>query len=665
MSVNTTEALAYTPLVPSLSYLSILLPPLAIALSLLLHTIYNSATPTTAHAHVYRAKTAHARFLPALAKHAFSYPVLFLGLDLEELEKGKLDDGRLFGWMPNRWTVTSLWPRAYLEPLKPGEGVTGIRERLWAHLARFGVGKEEAEKVYTVTMPAYLGFEGINPLTVHYCYRVTRTAGRDLSAVVLEVHNTFGERHLYVLRCGVDEDDKVAAGFEHQWTFPRAFHVSPFNDRSGFYRVSLSDPLASSPCPSSSSSLPLNPSLSIRIIFLTSSHQKKIYAALSGPGVPLTSSTLLSALLYTPFALLLTTPRILYQAMKLHYSKKLDVFPRPEPHVEGVVGDGEDENPVEKGGVGGGVGWQGVGGTEEEARRRVVRFLENRIGEMGREGRNVRVELRATDPAQPVLVFSSPDDTATSSSPSTLPPIETLAITYLTPLFFTDLLISPSIPLALSLGSHTLHRWKTTSDELFLDVFSPPSPTTTPPPLLTRFASHIRLSQLLWSLSFSPRPLSPFSSLSSLPPHHPLDDNSVSLVWTLLSYAVGIRAGYWVFVSSGARTERATKNMQLHGQPLKCIKIEYLQNETTLETLYRVSVSDGRTFVGSFVAVDQQGNLVLDRAVELSPSSREEGGEKGGDEREVGLVLLKKEHWVSVEREEKEEEKGGIGCLPV
>ena len=30
--------------------------------------------------------------------------------------------------------------------------------------------------------------------------------------------------------------------YDHQWTFRRRFHVSPFNDRSGFYTVSVKSP---------------------------------------------------------------------------------------------------------------------------------------------------------------------------------------------------------------------------------------------------------------------------------------------------------------------------------------------------------------------------------------------------------------------------------------
>lgn len=206
-----THELLFEPLLPPVTYLDILLPPLLIATALLLHTIYNDPPPPTFHAHLYRAKTAHARFLPTEAKHVFCYPVLFFGVDLQALEEGKLDMGRLFAYLPRRWTVTALRPNGYLDP-SVKDPKKGIREKLWEHLAKHGVAKDKAESIYTVTMPAYLGTEGINPLTTHFCYSLEEQKGRKLEAVVLEVHNTFGERHLYVLKVGVDEDATVAVG---------------------------------------------------------------------------------------------------------------------------------------------------------------------------------------------------------------------------------------------------------------------------------------------------------------------------------------------------------------------------------------------------------------------------------------------------------------------
>ncbi|KGN31342.1 hypothetical protein N802_04430 [Knoellia sinensis KCTC 19936] len=64
-----------------------------------------------------------------------------------------------------------------------------------------------------------------NPLTVFFCL----DAEDRLGTAVLEVHNTYGERHSYVLAPDADGNASV----------DKAFYVSPFNDLSGSYAVRL------------------------------------------------------------------------------------------------------------------------------------------------------------------------------------------------------------------------------------------------------------------------------------------------------------------------------------------------------------------------------------------------------------------------------------------
>ncbi|ORY48835.1 hypothetical protein BCR35DRAFT_285076 [Leucosporidium creatinivorum] len=545
--MNSTHSLVVAPLLPfTVTWIDIFLPPLLIALSLLLHTLYNTPPlpSNSIHAHLYRARTAHARYLPIEAKHVFSYPVLFFGLDLDALESGEIEMGRLFGFNPRGWRLTALRSRVYLEP---GKGTEGIREKLWRHLEQRGVREEQAKRVYTVTMPGLVGLQDINPLTVHYCYSEEEKVGRKLEVVVLEVSNTFGEKHLYVLKVAEVQDEKVDLGYEHQWTFPRAFHVSPFNDRSGFYRVFLSDPLRSN---SPSLHLPSNPELALKIITLTSDGEKKLFASLSGPSAPLQPSTLLGALLRWPFSLLLTTPRILYQAMLLHYGHRLDVFPRPDPFVE--TGEAQElSNPVESGGKDGSVQWQEEGGFESLARERIVVFLERRVRELHEEGRRVEIVIQPADRTRPPIVVTSPPSSA---------PLKTLTISYLTPLFFSDLLASPTIPLALALGSKTEHRWRTSNDELFLSIFSSPKPAP-PSTFAIRQMQQTRLAMMRWGFSFSPSSSSSANLVPAELPPHPLDDatTSLSTVFALRKHFFILKLGYWIFVATKARFVKGTE----------------------------------------------------------------------------------------------------------
>lgn len=64
-----------------------------------------------------------------------------------------------------------------------------------------------------------------NPLTVFWCL----DADGAIRATVMEVHNTYGQRHLYLLE--TDAAGRARTGKE--------FYVSPFNDMEGTYAVRL------------------------------------------------------------------------------------------------------------------------------------------------------------------------------------------------------------------------------------------------------------------------------------------------------------------------------------------------------------------------------------------------------------------------------------------
>ena len=62
-----------------------------------------------------------------------------------------------------------------------------------------------------------------DPLSVFWCLRSNGL----VRAVIAEVHNTYGERHAYVLR--LDESGRADVG--------KAFYVSPFYEVGGSYRL--------------------------------------------------------------------------------------------------------------------------------------------------------------------------------------------------------------------------------------------------------------------------------------------------------------------------------------------------------------------------------------------------------------------------------------------
>ena len=87
-----------------------------------------------------------------------------------------------------------------------------------------GIPGDPIDRVLMLAHPRVLGHT-FNPMTAYWCL-----AGEDLRAVVIEVHNTYGGRHAYVVS-GAD----AVAGTE----IDKTFYVSPFNDISGRYAVRL------------------------------------------------------------------------------------------------------------------------------------------------------------------------------------------------------------------------------------------------------------------------------------------------------------------------------------------------------------------------------------------------------------------------------------------
>ena len=87
-----------------------------------------------------------------------------------------------------------------------------------------GVDTADLGRVVILAHARVLGYV-FNPMSAFWCFA---SDGR-LLAVVVEVHNTYGGRHSYVLRPDARGHDEVA----------KAFYVSPFNDVSGDYDIRI------------------------------------------------------------------------------------------------------------------------------------------------------------------------------------------------------------------------------------------------------------------------------------------------------------------------------------------------------------------------------------------------------------------------------------------
>ena len=120
---------------------------------------------------------------------------------------------------PSATATTCRWP------------ATDVDADIRAHLR--AQGEDPAGwRVTLVTNLRSLGYV-FNPASFFLC----RDAAGDLRTVVVEVHNTFGERHLYTLRRRRADD----ADRPFQATMAKDFFVSPFIDLDGRYSVFVRD----------------------------------------------------------------------------------------------------------------------------------------------------------------------------------------------------------------------------------------------------------------------------------------------------------------------------------------------------------------------------------------------------------------------------------------
>jgi DUF1365 family protein len=157
---------------------------------------------------LFRGELTHHRLRPA--RHEFRYSAAYFWLDLDELQA--LERGlRLFG--VNRRRLFSFYEADHLD----GGGIRGkIEDRLGARGIDLRGGA-----IFLLTQCRLLGYV-FNPVSFYYAYDV---AGA-LRAIVAEVNNTFGERHLYVLADAErrNAEDRETAVF----TAAKRLHVSPF-----------------------------------------------------------------------------------------------------------------------------------------------------------------------------------------------------------------------------------------------------------------------------------------------------------------------------------------------------------------------------------------------------------------------------------------------------
>jgi DUF1365 family protein len=231
----------------------------------------------------------HERLRPA--GNAFAYPTHFLMLPMRSMRAQ--GSGAL---ARNRWAALSFHDRdhgdgrpdslAWLEELLQAEGLDAPGE-VWLH-----------------TYPRVLGHT-FKPVSFWYCHR----ADGALRAIVVEVNNTFGERHCYLLD---------APRYGQELRARKVFHVSPFCQVDGDYRFRFMR------------SQQGGRDRTVARIDYDDANGPLLKTSVSGVLEPVTAASLRRALWAYPAMTLGVVARIHWQAIKL-WRKRVPFFSKPQP----------------------------------------------------------------------------------------------------------------------------------------------------------------------------------------------------------------------------------------------------------------------------------------------------------------------------------------------
>jgi uncharacterized protein len=237
------------------------------------------ARPLAEGAVLYECRIAHARVAPL--RNAFSYRTYEWLVDVDKLPRPR-------GW-PS--LLAGFHSRDHL-----GDPARSIRANVEEFLHSRGVGLGGGQ-VLMLAHARVLGYV-FNPLTLFWCHRADGT----LACVIAEVHNTYRQRHAYLLftdgqgRARVDKE----------------FYVSPFHPVDGEYEMSVPRP---------------DERLAVSITLIRPNGHR-FFASVRGAAVPATRRALLRAAVRHPCSTVTVSARIRWQGIKL-YARGLRPTPRP------------------------------------------------------------------------------------------------------------------------------------------------------------------------------------------------------------------------------------------------------------------------------------------------------------------------------------------------
>ena len=239
----------------------------------------------------------HARLAPV--RNEFVYGNYFLMLPMRSLQAhGSTVLAR------NRFAPLSFYDADHGDGRGPEQG--GALAWLEDLLASEGISSTQDDpadgEVWLHCYPRVLGHT-FKPVSFWYCHRKDAS----LRAIVVEVNNTFGERHCYLL-------DQPQFGVELQAA--KVFHVSPFAPVEGGYRFRFM--------------VTPDRSHTVARIDFDDANGPLIETSVSGKLEPLNRQSMRRALWTYPAMTVGVVVRIHWQAVKLFY-KKTPFFGKPVP----------------------------------------------------------------------------------------------------------------------------------------------------------------------------------------------------------------------------------------------------------------------------------------------------------------------------------------------
>ena len=247
---------------------------------------------------LYAGIVTHRRLRPR--PHRLRYRVFWMLLDLDEIARLPASL-RLFSH--NRFNALSFFDADHGD----GSG-RPLHDQVEGHLRAAGLAPDGGA-IRLFCMPRVFGY-GFNPLSAYFCYQ------RDgsLAAILYEVHNTFRERHSYLIP--VDRD----AGTVIDQRCRKRFYVSPFMDMDMNYRFRVAVP-----------------DQRIAVAIRAADQDGLLLAAaLTGERIALTDLALLRALVTHPLLTLKVVGAIHWHALRL-LLKGLKLRPRPRPPAAPVT----------------------------------------------------------------------------------------------------------------------------------------------------------------------------------------------------------------------------------------------------------------------------------------------------------------------------------------